>query len=224
MRRQLKVLGILTILTVLMAGCFKIGSFKFSKMGVRNGEKTTLELGMYSYGEEGNRDYPFIVVILPASDTDPEGGTALYKVVKPKVFDATGKVGGPYNMVQDASLRQFMIDEDPLGCEEIAGGQVLLFRTEARINDQGQLTRKVLTKIGLKVTDSDDPYAGTNVQVQVIAGGWDDDLSDPGGAGVPEFDEVACNSDINTSFVVKADPDAPPKTFRQTVRKAARNG
>ena len=223
MRRHLKVLGVLAILAVFMTGCFKIGGYKFSKMAVQNGEKTVLEVHLFPFSEEANRDYPFIVVVVPADDTDPEGGTSSTVTTQPKVLDVKGKFGGPYELVSDAALRAWILDGNGLGCDvEVGDGKIFVFRSSQRINDQARLMTKAVTRLGLKYTNSNDPFSGTLVNVRVLAGGWDDDVNDEANAGVPNGNEVACNSDFNTSYSVKSEPGAPTKTFRQRARQAAR--
>jgi hypothetical protein len=212
MRSRSKVLAALAVMALLTTGCFRLGGFRLTKQVVENGEKTVLELSIYTTeGPDDMRHYPFIAMWILAGG---EGQTN--KTVDPRVFDVEGKFGPPRDLIVDNVLRDALLAGPDETCgfflrEDLSGEfKLVVLRTEKRVDSSAAgPNAEALTKIGL-LQKSDEPTSGGSRPFQAIVGGWDDDVNGPGAGVVDTGEETFCSSDTWSWFTVKPDPGATP--------------
>ena len=212
MRSRSKVFAVLAVMALLAVGCFRLGGFKLTKQVVENGEKTVLELSIYTTeGPDGFKHYAFIAMWIPSG-----GDGQTIKTTDPRVFDVEGKFGPTRDLIVDNNLRDAILAGPDETCgfflrEDLSGEfKLVVLRTEKRVDSSAAgPNAEALTRIGL-LQKSDEPTPGGSLPFQAVVGGWDDDVNGPGAGVVNAGEETFCSSDTWSWFTVKPDPDATP--------------
>jgi len=174
-----------------------------------------MRIRLQPWSQEGNRDYPFVIVGLPIN---PDTSSPYVSVVSPKTFDTGGNFGGPRPLVRDDGLRDQLLADDNCsnyGIETSTGFQYYLFRTGTPVNDQGRVAKYAMTKLGLKAKGTTEIPLST---VQIGSGGWEDDND-----SIPEADEAFCNAGAETSMLIKQ-PAPATRTYIRDLRRDLTRG
>jgi hypothetical protein len=196
---KLRVLALGLVAALLLPGCFVIVGFRFSRFNVPKGGKAIARLWLRPAIPEGVRGNFFILVHYFTEVMEPP----LLRVARPKVFDKKGNFGGPFRLVGDNDLEDFVRDSE-LCAEGFAGGFAqddvdshwVLLRTKKRVRTRGKIEKTALTEIGLR----DRPGGGDAASiVHLYSGLWRDDDTTEG----PSLDDTTlCLSSVETSISI----------------------
>ena len=204
-------------LAVVLGGCFGLAGLRFSNLKLKpnagDKSKSTATVTVIPPLRESDKetlnlpasDYPFILVGPPpdAPVSFPSRG---------RVFDPKGEYGprGGRRLVRDDTLRDALFAQE--GCGDADGdvADMVVFRTENRVNDRGQVGVPTIAKVPIKQISKTDTFGPG---LDVFAGAWYDD-----GDGVPEDspdDLIGCAGGGFFNLALKQIADPSPRATRQ---------
>jgi hypothetical protein len=190
--KKLTSTGVLLVaMAVLTSSCFSMRQFYWSNPNPASGGSSFAVQKMYPTTSGSLVTYEFVMV----------GWAGSGITTSKRRFDITGNYGGPYNMVQDNTLRSILLgggecQNQGIDVADITGMNWKLFRTQVEITT-GSGNEALVARQSMRVNFPDEGEA-TRTFV-FVTGSWSDD-----GDGLPEGDDDVffCSGMMFTTIAV----------------------